>query len=60
MQNVRHRLPTSHPVLALLLAALLALVVQCRQALPAAAVTAPTLDLTGYLSGNNREMTVAE
>ena len=56
MQNVRHRLPTSHPVLALLLAALLSLVVLSRQALPAAAVTAPTLDLNGYLSGINFEM----
>lgn len=60
MQNVRHRLPTSHPVLALLLAALLSLVVLSRQALPAAAVTAPTLDLNGDLSGINFEMTFTE
>ena len=60
MQNVRHRLPTIHPALALLLAALLSLIVLSRSAAPVAAVTAPVLDLNGDLTGVNFETTFTE
>lgn len=57
---MRHRLPTLHPTLALLLAALLSLIVLSRQATPVAAVTTPTLDLNGDLTGINFETTFTE
>ena len=57
---MRHRLTTSHTALALLLAALLSLIVLSRQALPVAAVTAPTLDLNGDAPGVNFETTFTE
>ena len=60
MQNVRHRPPTPHSTLALLLAVLLSFIVLSRQAAPAAAVTAPTLDLNGEPAGINFETTFSE